>query len=258
MRSHVVEEQYSTMSKISAGVKGDPFLSPEPSLDRLHDYQLRGDILRALKAELPNFFGTFLDVGCGRMPYKSLIMRQPSRVERYIGADVEGSPYEKPDLIFDGREIPLESCSIDCAMATEVLEHCAEPGKLLSEINRVLKPGGFFFCTVPFVWPLHEVPNDYYRYTPYALRSLLVEAGFSAVQLKAHGGWDASLAEMLGLWVTYRGMLPWKRRLLSRCLRPLIRFLNEQDKAPEPCEGESSMLTGISCTARKPIQSADP
>jgi SAM-dependent methyltransferase len=232
----------------------DPFLAPEPSLDRLHDYRLRSDILRALKAQLHNFSGTFLDVGCGRMPYKSLIIARPSRVERYIGADLEGYPRGNPDLKFNGSELPLATASIDSAMATEVLEHCAEPEKLLSEISRVLKPGGFFFCTVPFLWPLHEVPNDHYRYTPCALRRLLLEAKFSGVQLKAHGGWDASLAQMLGLWVTYRGMAQWKRGILSRCLRPLIQELNRRDTAPEPSEGESCMLTGISGTARKSIQ----
>lgn len=245
------------MSKMSARGTDDPFLAPEPLLDCLHDYRLRADILRALKTELPNFFGTFLDVGCGRMPYKSLIINGPSRVEQYIGADVEGSLHGTPDLIFDGRELPLESSSIDSAMATEVLEHCAEPGRILAEINRVLKPGGFFFYTVPFLWPLHEVPNDQYRYTPYAVRRLLLETGFSEIQLKAHGGWDASLAQMLGLWVTYRGMLPWKRRVLSQCLRPLIRFLDDQDRAPEPCDAESTMLTGISGTARKPNEQTD-
>ena len=241
------------MTRNGAGAISDSFLAPEPLLDRLHDYRLRADILRALKAELHNFYGSFLDVGCGRMPYRSLILERPSRVERYIGADLGGSAHGNPDLRFDGRELPLKSASIDSAMATEVLEHCAEPVKLLSEIGRVLKPGGFFFCTVPFVWPLHEVPNDHYRYTPFALRKLLMEANFSEVQLKAHGGWDASLAQMLGLWVTFRGMLPWKRKVLSRILRPLIRYLNERDSAPDPCELESTMLTGLCGTARKAI-----
>jgi SAM-dependent methyltransferase len=231
----------------------DVFLAPKAVLDRLHDYRLRGDILRSITEQLHNLSGTFLDVGCGRMPYKSLILSPPSQVKKYVGADIESNPHGRPDLIFDGLRIPLGDASVDCAMATEVLEHCAEPGQLLCEIVRVLKPGGFFLFTVPFIWPLHEVPHDHYRYTPFALKRLFSEAGFTDLQLKAHGGWDAGLAQMLGLWVTYRGMRPYKRKFLSLVFLPIIQFLNKHDTPPEPCDYESSMVTGFSGTARKPI-----
>jgi hypothetical protein len=115
-----------------------------------------------------------------------------------------------------------------------------------------LKPGGFFLFTVPFLWPLHETPRDFFRYTPFAMRAQLEQAGFSQVALRIHAGWDASLAQMLGLWLKYRGMRPWKRELLSRICRPLVTLLNAIDVRPtEP--GESTMLTGFSGTAQKPL-----
>ncbi len=229
----------------------DPFLNPQPAPDRLFDYRIRRDIRDALLAQLPLFHGTLLDVGCGRMPYRPLVTNPPSRVERYVGLDVEGSIDARRDITFDGRNIPLDDNSVDTAMATEVLEHCSEPDHLLREIRRVLKPEGLFFFTVPFLWPLHEVPHDFFRYTPYAMRSLLAQAGFSAIELRVHAGWDASLAQMLGLWLKYRGMRPWKRQLLSRLSKPLVAFLNAIDERPAN-PGESTMLTGFSGTARKP------
>jgi len=228
-----------------------PFLNPKPTRDRLFDYRLRRDILDALTAQLPNFCGTLLDVGCGRMPYRSLLTSPPSRVERYVGLDIEGSRHGQNDIEFDGKTIPLEKDSIDTAMATEVLEHCPEPALLLREIRRVLKPGGLFFFTVPFFWPLHEAPHDFFRYTPYAMRHLLEQAGFYEIDLRAHAGWDASLAQMLGLWLQYRGMRPWKRRALSGLCKPLVILLNRLDDRPAG-PGESVMLTGLSGTARKP------
>jgi len=243
------------MRSSDAGIRAvyDAFLAPKAVLDRLHDYRLRGDILRFITEQLHNFSGTFLDVGCGRMPYKSLILSPPSQVKRYVGADVEGNPHGQPDLIIDGQHIPLADASVDSAMATEVLEHCTEPKQLLYEIVRVLKPGGFFLFTVPFLWPLHEVPHDHYRYTPFALKRLFNEAGFTELQLKVHGGWDASLAQMLGLWVSYRGMRPYKRKILSFLFRPIIQFLNKHDVPSEPYDSEASMFTGLSGTARKPL-----
>ena len=85
-------------------------------------------------------------------------------------------------------------------MATEVLEHCPEPQVIINEVYRVLEDKAVFFMTVPFIWNLHEVPYDEYRYTPFALKRLLQNAGFRQIDIKAHGGWNASLALMLAMW----------------------------------------------------------
>ena len=97
--------------------------------------------------------------------------------------------------------MPFENNQFDSAFGTEVLEHCPYPKAILKEVNRVLKPGGIFFFTVPFIWPLHEVPHDEFRYTPFSLKRLLEESGFEKIELEATGGWHASLAQMLGLWI---------------------------------------------------------
>jgi SAM-dependent methyltransferase len=204
----------------------------------------------ALVEKIPLFHGTFLDVGCGRMPYKDVIMAPPGRVREYIGLDLGSEKYGQPDLVWDGRNIPLAPQSVDCAMATEVLEHCPEPELLLREVVRVLKPGGTFFFTVPFLWPLHDAPYDEYRYTPFALRRHLVNSGFGNVQMKALGGWDASLGIMLGLWVRRSPMGKLRRRLLSILLAPVIGHLHRRDCAP-PVDTDQTMLVGIAGTCNK-------
>lgn len=227
--------------------KGDPFLDPRGVPSRLFDYRLRRDIRDALAAQLPRFTGTLLDVGCGDMPYKPLL----TGVTRYIGLDVEGGMHGRPDLCFNGVHIPLRDAEVDCAIATEVLEHCPEPEALLREIARVLKPSGVFFFTVPFFWPIHEAPHDYHRFTPFALRRMLERGGFGQVEIAAHSGWDASLAQMIGLWTRYRGMRPWKRRVLSWLLLPVVHLLNAIDKKSTDPNSECTMTTGFSGTARK-------
>ena len=236
------------------------FLDPPLKPNNLDRYIIRSSILKAFQETLPQLQGTLLDVGCGQMPYKPLLLSEDSKVEKYIGIDLEGGKHSQrnpPDLLWDGKTIPLESETIDCAIATEVFEHCPNPELVMKEIWRVLKPGGILFFTVPFLWNLHETPNDEYRYTPFALERHLLQSGFTETNIKAMGGWDAALAQMLGLWVRRR---QWgggrKRKLLrgtlSQLFLPIIKFLYERDRAPKEFK-EATMITGLMGTARKGI-----
>jgi len=215
------------------------------NLDR---YVIRTAIFEAIKNNLSDFSGKFLDVGCGKMPYKGYILKN-SAVSKYVGLDIESALiYDEncsPDLLWDGSKIPLEENSFDCAFATEVLEHCPEPEVVLKEVLRVLKPGGRFFFTVPFLWNLHEVPNDEYRYTPFSLERHLKNSGFDNIEIKATGGWHASMAQMLGLWVRRSPMPQSKRKLLSAIIKPIIRFLIKIDKPEEVTFKDGQMITGL-------------
>jgi SAM-dependent methyltransferase len=225
------------------------YLKPSFGLRSIDVFNVRRGIVESLKESLPHFHGKVLDVGCGYMPYKPLVMSPPSNATSYVGMDLEGNHYQPPDLIWDGSTIPLEDETIDTAFATEVLEHCAEPSRILSEIFRVLRPGGFFFFTVPFLWPLHEIPHDHFRYTPFSLERLLGGAGFHNITIKAHGGWDASLAQMLGLWAKRRPMPWWARGLSVLAAAPFVYLLSRRD-APQKFS-ESVMINGLSGLAFK-------
>jgi SAM-dependent methyltransferase len=234
------------------------FLDPPFNPNNLDRYIVRSSILKAFQETLPQLQGTLLDVGCGQMPYKPLLLSEESNVEKYIGIDLEGgrhSQRKQPDLLWDGKTIPLEDESIDCAIATEVFEHCPNPEIVMKEIWRVLKPGGILFFTVPFLWNLHETPHDEYRYTPFALQRHLTNSGFTETEIKAMGGWDASLAQLLGLWVRRRLRGGGRKRqllrgTLSQLLLPVIKFLYERDRAPEKFK-EGTMITGLKGTAKK-------
>ena len=179
------------------------YLDPVCRPSTLDSYGNVALLLKAVKRALPNFHGDVLDVGCGLMPYKSLLLVAPSRARKVTGLDLP-SPGYNPDIVWDGQAIPLGDASVDCAMLTEVLEHCPQPGHVLTEVCRVLKPGGFLFLTVPVIWTMHDIPFDEFRYTPFALRRLLGEAGFPEPRIEATGGRNAALAVFLGLWALRR------------------------------------------------------
>lgn len=215
-------------------------------------YYQRQAILHALKNSLHHFKGTLLDAGCGKMPYRAHILKNSS-VSEYVGLDIESAiVYDegvKPDFQWDGKNMPFGNNSFDCALATEVLEHVPLPEVFLSEVYRVLKPGSVFFFTVPFLWPLHEIPHDEYRYTPFSLQRHLETVGFTNVQIHSLGGWNASLAQMLGLWLKRSPMHPAQRKVLSYLCFPFYKYLIRRD---QKLNKKGEMITGLSGIASKP------
>jgi len=229
-----------------------PTLTPEFS----DLYIIRKAIIESLTKILPFFQGTLLDVGCGQMPYKDFILNNALNINKYIGLDFLRGKYaniKAPDITWDGNTIPLPDASIDCAMATEVLEHCHDPLTVLKEIRRVLKPKAIFFFTVPFLWPIHDAPHDHYRYTPFAMQKLLSDSGFEDIQIDAMGGWNASLAQMIGLWLKRAPMTNTARKQATKDLFPLYEQLTKTDVQPADFT-KNPMVTGLSGTAK----AADP
>jgi SAM-dependent methyltransferase len=230
------------------------YLVPQCRPSTLDSYGNVRLLLRAVQRAIGNFKGEVLDVGCGQKPYKSLILSEQSRATRYIGLDLPADNYNPPDLLWDGVTIPLPDCSVDSAMLTEVLEHCPDPEAVMKEVHRVLRPGGFLFLTVPFIWPIHDVPHDEFRYTPFSLRRILESVGFSDPPIEATGGRHAVLGVILGLWVRRRPLTSRvhvvMKNVLSLLLWPVIWLLFEMDKRPEQL-AESTLLVGLSVSVHK-------
>jgi len=66
----------------------------------------------------------------------------------------------------DARNIPFPSSYFDALICLDVLEHIQEDGKVISEIQRVLKSGGKFLISVPedqSLWSDHDVAVSHFR-----------------------------------------------------------------------------------------------
>lgn len=87
-----------------------------------------------------------------------------------------------PDIYGDAQSLPVATASVDVVVLFEVLEHVPDHVRALTEIARVLRPGGRLFLSVPFLYPIHDAPHDYFRFTSFGLRKLLEDGGF---QLKS-------------------------------------------------------------------------
>jgi SAM-dependent methyltransferase len=111
-------------------------------------------IFYARVQELLPHDGFALDIGCGRGSQQDdpVRIRRELRIlrgkcERVIGIDVDPVGAENPfvdefRLIADGRTWPVETGSIDLALADFVIEHVPDPDAFFAEAARVTKPGG--------------------------------------------------------------------------------------------------------------------
>jgi SAM-dependent methyltransferase len=91
--------------------------------------------------------------------------------KKYVGADmVQG---QGVDVILNLHDIELPSESVGTVISCDTLEHVEYPRKALSEIYRILKPGGIVIISSVMLYPIHAAPNDYWRFTPQGFKSLL-------------------------------------------------------------------------------------
>lgn len=162
-------------------------------------YLMRKSILKHINAYKHQLNGKMLDFGCGSKPYRSLF-----HVEEYIGLDYEneGHPHlnEDIDVFYDGEHIPFPANSFDAVLATEVFEHVFNLDKTLTEINRVMKQGGKLLISCPFVWPEHETPYDFARYSSFGMKALLERNGFEVLSLDKTTGFAEALCQ---IWLVY-------------------------------------------------------
>ena len=111
--------------------------------------------------------GAVLDIGCGNDLYKDAFPNCTT-------VDIAARPGVKVDIIGDAHDLHMiQDSSYDMILCAEVLEHLHTPHKAIAEFHRILKPGGKLILTTRFLFPIHDAPGDYYRYTKYGLQHLL-------------------------------------------------------------------------------------
>lgn len=222
-------------------------------------YRLRR-FMRQAGETIPNG-ARVLDAGAGEGRFRSFFDHT-----RYVGVDLavgdEVWDYSGLDAVADLERLPFPAESFDAALCTQVLEHVPEPGRVIAEIARVLRPGGRLFLSAPQSWHLHQAPHDYYRYTAYGLRHLLESGGLAVESIEPLGGyfWYLSFQlQNLNYWLFSHRRSQWitlpvraLNALAFQVIAPLALFYLDR---LDPVQHETF---GHVCVAVKPPNDADP
>jgi 2-polyprenyl-3-methyl-5-hydroxy-6-metoxy-1,4-benzoquinol methylase len=196
-----------TFNLVRCGRCGLTYVNPRPSQERLVEYYPRTHQcsdpaayermdakprIKFVGGLLDGKSGRVLDVGCG----KGLLLRGL----RERGWDVVGTELSEDSSLrareagiqvynVAVKELPFEPGSFDVITIYHSLEHLTSPRDTLTQLHRLLRPGGFLVVEVPNVgswyarafrdsWFHLDVPRHLYHFTPKTLRNLLEVSGF--------------------------------------------------------------------------------
>jgi ubiquinone/menaquinone biosynthesis C-methylase UbiE len=92
-------------------------------------------------------------------------------------------------------ELPFEDGEFDMVLCMVVMEHLEDPKQAILEMKRVLKPHGKILVSVPFMFPMHDTPGDYWRFTKYGLKLLFKD--WDILELSAETDMNETFAVLL-------------------------------------------------------------
>ncbi len=194
---------------------------------------------------------SILDAGAGECQYAELCSHL-----RYVSQDFgkyEGSGSgaglqtgqwnnSRLNIISDIAALPIKVHAFDVVMCTEVLEHVLDPGAVVRELSRVLKPGGTLILTAPFASLTHFAPFHFSTgFNRYFYEGALSRLGFRIDELAANGSYYEAIAQELrrldDVVATYSNA---RMTRYERLLRRLL--LRRLDRHARLDQGSSELL----------------
>ncbi len=156
-----------------------------------------------------------LDIGGGGIPLQKHLLKYKELFAHIQYVVVDKDPKSPEVVKGDAHHLPFADESFDAVICKSVLEHVEDPVKVVSEMKRVLRPGGYGIVYVPFLFPYHAAPGkyaDYWRFTSDGIRYLFRD--FSKVEM----------ANVRGIFETTVHLVPIARTILKYPARLLDYF----------------------------------
>ncbi|HEY5383489.1 MAG TPA: class I SAM-dependent methyltransferase [Candidatus Paceibacterota bacterium] len=189
-----------------------------------------------------------LDIGAGGNDHKELF---PNRVTLDI------DPARNPDIVGDAHALPFGAAHFEVVVCSEVFEHLQNPPQAVGEMWRVLKPGGLLVLTTRFIFPVHDAPGDYWRFTPYGLRLLFSQWEILEIEAEADPfGTIAVLLQRIMFQTTLRGgkatkALLYVLALFFNTLSPLLKV--QYGDIKRGSKVDILLTSGLFIACRKPL-----
>jgi SAM-dependent methyltransferase len=167
---------------------------------RVTPARLLNDI--AIADLMPNLIGDIIEIGATKYGNHK---RFSNRNNRYVLSNISK---EEGCIYLDAMNMFFSNNSVDNFVSAQSLEHMPDPWKAINEINRTLKPGGKLLLVVPFMFPYHAAPSDFFRFSDKGLEVMLKK--FRVVHVEALGNIFSTCALFL------QRPFGWSRRPFHR------------------------------------------
>jgi SAM-dependent methyltransferase len=170
------------------------------------------------------FRGVVLDIG-GKDRGK--FKKPKDKVEKWIFGDIQEK--NNPDIVLDVADMnQIESETLDIVLASELFEHVDKPEQGLRECHRVLKKGGTFIVSMPFMFQTHADPYDFQRWTDYKWKTELGKLGFEIEKFETMGRFFTVAMDMWRVFVRRFPFRPF--RWICYPFYPLMDLITKLDK----------------------------
>jgi len=176
--------------------------------------------------------GEILDLGSksGSMSYNRFINKSSDAKITYTDLHSESRSVKKIDL---ERKFDIENDTYDAVLCFNTLEHIYNFKNVVMESKRVLKTGGVFIGSVPFLVPYHADPDDYFRYTHSGLEKMFTQEGFEKVAMEklGYGPFTAGLYNLAAMMPKFlRPLAILKLIFLDKILNKLTKNRHTGEK----------------------------
>jgi SAM-dependent methyltransferase len=199
-----------------------------------------------------------LEIGCGGGQMRRWTQEQNLT---YVGTDISKTRIQEelrvhggPDFLSDAHFLPFRDGMFDAVYSAALTEHIADTQLMMSEVRRVLKPGGAYLGNVSFLEPWHD--NSYFHMSPLGAYRALKRAGFEVRHVWPGVGYSAFTA-ILNNRLTHS--LQHIGKLMAR-LHGLALMARRWLKHPDPRGGkiawDATVAGAIDWIAVKPVISA--
>lgn len=166
---------------------------------------------RGINYVLGRHTGHWCRVVMNRQTRNFIMARRPEALDALEigGGDWSYFPFRSYRTVdypeYDVCERPLALSQWDLVIAEQVLEHVLRPYRAIRNVWQMLRPGGWFLVTTPFLIRIHPTPNDCTRWTETGLKHALAEGGFSLESIQT-GSWGnrACVISYLNEWTRFR------------------------------------------------------
>ncbi len=205
--------QYSTINGCRCFLEKEQFAENSAGTGLLAFIQTRFKKVGKIYYFLVSLFGPVLSSSYFRKQIKehlniyssndSVIVNIGSGPQYFYGRkdiiNIDLFPFEEVDIVADATDLPIRAGSVDFVINIAMLEHTQEPDLVVSEMERILKPGGKVLAYVPFIVPFHAAPYDFQRWTQKGAINLF--CSFQSIAVGVGSGPTSGLLYVLQSWL---------------------------------------------------------